>query len=196
MGEYATHNGESIKIGTCENMYYLRADQAHLVKKESGSVDPMDTTAGLRFRFPWPDEDKKEPGDFEPYSRSYPLDGLAAPKDVEHYTVQMRSDNGYLASIPCPESGKKIEGLTIHKNGFGAAVRLAYQKPMPDGKLWLVCQCHGCGALWRVPPEDSVEYIEAVRKRSSQDGDSPWQIALRMTEGYTHPGKWFKGFIN
>ena len=31
MGEYASYLGERIKIGTCENMYYLRADQRHLV---------------------------------------------------------------------------------------------------------------------------------------------------------------------
>ncbi|MBA3354975.1 MAG: hypothetical protein H0U18_03355 [Pyrinomonadaceae bacterium] len=29
MGEYATFKGLSVKIGTCENMYYLRADQAN-----------------------------------------------------------------------------------------------------------------------------------------------------------------------
>ena len=111
----------------------------------------MDPTEGLRFRFPWPDEDRTAPGDFEPYQRSYPIADVSPPKEVDHYTVQLTANNGYLASIPCPESGKKIEGLIIHKNGFGAAVRLAYQKPMPDGKLWLVCQCHGCGTSWRVP---------------------------------------------
>lgn len=28
MGEFAKYNGNEIKIGICENMYYLRADQA------------------------------------------------------------------------------------------------------------------------------------------------------------------------
>ncbi len=36
MGEYAIYRGERIKIGTCEDMYYLRPDQVHLVKRVSG----------------------------------------------------------------------------------------------------------------------------------------------------------------
>jgi hypothetical protein len=30
MAEYAFFMGERIKLGTCENLYYLRADQAKL----------------------------------------------------------------------------------------------------------------------------------------------------------------------
>jgi hypothetical protein len=55
MGEYATYNGENIKLGTCESMYYLRADQRHLI---SG----YRFDGGDRFRFPFPDEDDIEPG--------------------------------------------------------------------------------------------------------------------------------------
>ena len=59
MGEYAKHKGEEIKIGTCENMYYLRFDQRHKVKALPGNVDPNGADAyALRFRFPWPNEDK------------------------------------------------------------------------------------------------------------------------------------------
>lgn len=32
MGEYATYKGQEIKIGTCEDCYYLRADQRHLAQ--------------------------------------------------------------------------------------------------------------------------------------------------------------------
>lgn len=54
MGEYATFRGQSVKIGTCEDMYYLRADQAHLVKPTRGSCDPRaaDVQRAIRFRFP------------------------------------------------------------------------------------------------------------------------------------------------
>ena len=31
MGEYANYMGERVKIGTCEDMLYLRWDQRHLV---------------------------------------------------------------------------------------------------------------------------------------------------------------------
>ena len=65
MGEYAKFQGQSIKIGTCENMYYLRADQAAMVQPESGNVDPIRDRESLRFRFPFPDEDNVLPGEFE-----------------------------------------------------------------------------------------------------------------------------------
>jgi hypothetical protein len=58
MGEYARYNGSDIKIGTCEDMYYLRADQAHLVTAPvDGMLDPIKYAAQIRFRFPFPEED-------------------------------------------------------------------------------------------------------------------------------------------
>lgn len=54
MGEFAKFNGTEIKIGTCENMYYLRADQAPLVLPVPNSLDPVAQAASIRFRFPFP----------------------------------------------------------------------------------------------------------------------------------------------
>ncbi len=51
-------------------MYYLRADQAALVTPEHGSVDPVKDVTSIRSRFPFPDEDKNEPGNFDPFERS------------------------------------------------------------------------------------------------------------------------------
>ena len=42
MGEYAKYQGEEIKIGTCEDLYYLRADQAFKVEGIDNSLDPRD----------------------------------------------------------------------------------------------------------------------------------------------------------
>ncbi len=180
-------------MGTCEDMYYLRADQVHRVSPERGNVDPKDPGLGLRYRFPWPNEDLKDPGDFDDYKKSVALPDLAAPKDIEHNSVQFTASQGYLLSIPCPESKDRLEGITVHKNGFSGAVHLRAQKPV-DGKLWLICECGGCGTMWRVPPEEAEPYINAMRSKSEREGDFFWKVALRMTEGYTNPGKWFKGY--
>jgi hypothetical protein len=64
MGEYGTYLGNNIKIGTCEDMYYLRADQRHLVKAAA-----LHDLTDIRFRFPFPDEDHRQPGDFDDYDR-------------------------------------------------------------------------------------------------------------------------------
>lgn len=62
MSEMATRlsDGQSVKIGTCESMYYCRWDQRN-------EVDYPDMTTGLHWRLPLPDEDGIKPGDFEDY---------------------------------------------------------------------------------------------------------------------------------
>src|SRR5437016_4579142 len=62
MGEYAQYGGQDVKIGTCEDMYYLRYDQRWQVQALDGNVNPVLDVAHLRFRFPWPDEDTIPPG--------------------------------------------------------------------------------------------------------------------------------------
>lgn len=179
MGEHATYRGESVKIGTCESMYYLRFDQRHDVQHERGNVDPnSDDVYSLRFRFPWPGEDDIEPGSGKfhdnGYERAVAVYGIKAPEGVEHYNVQFVAHAGYLLSLPCPEGtaacpttadGKPV---TIHRNGFGGAVQLVQQKYLRDGRLVPVCRCGGCGSLWRVEDPADIEAL-AVAFRSEAD---------------------------
>ncbi len=177
MGEYAIYKGRRVKIGTCEDMYYLRADQAHLVRPDRGSVDPVRDREHIRFRFPWPDEDGIEPGAFEDHNRSLTVWGVKPPKGLYHHSVQFKADNGYLLSLPCPES--EIErAYVIHKNGYGGAVKLAQQRYVDD-QLVAVCECGGCGTKWRLATiEDAQPIIDALREQG-QAG-----IADRVEAGY------------
>lgn len=174
MGEYATRrsDGKSIKIGTCENMYYLRADQRHLVTPESGS------SFGIRFRFPWPDEDGTNPGEFDRYERSACLHGLKPPTTCEHYNVQFRADAGYLLSVPCPEVNEH-KGLA--RNGFVGAVRLTQLRLLDDGRLVPVLMC-ACGAKWRVETEaDILEIVTACRS----EADAALRLTRNPSNNYT-----------
>lgn len=208
MGEYATlrRNGENIKIGTCEDMYYLRHNQRNQVTAELGSVDPNNpaTASELRFRFPWPDEDALEAGDDGPghrYHRGVYVPGATVPAGgVEHYTVQFKADAGYLVSLPCPEGQPDaIPGLTIHRNGFSGAVHLVSQKPTPDGTtLRAIFRCGGCGVMWRAETwADAEPYVVALRaeadsrdRQGQHNGTGAadrcfWdQVADRLTDGY------------
>lgn len=201
MGEYATYNGQHIKIGTCESMYYLRADQAQKVTPEAGSVDPVRDAEHIRFRFPFPDEDTIRPGGFEEYGRTVHVPGLTAPAGADHYTVQFRADNGYLASLPCPESDTETS-YTVHRNGYGGAVGIAQQRVW-EGRLVLVAQCRGCGAAWRYPDAaDVLPVLESLadlaseeRREGNRYGSETraqwWDtIASRISEGYTSPPAW------
>lgn len=171
MGEYAKHQGDRIKIGTCEDMYYLRADQVHLVQHIEGNVDPS-TDDSIRFRFPWPDEDRVGPGQFDDPFRGYAVQ-VEPPRDVDHGPIQFRNDRGLLVSLPCP-CGPNTAPYTIHRNGFAGPTRIVQQRRM-HGLLMLVCECTSCGAKWRCETlEDAEQY--AVK--------CPAPIAERIRAGY------------
>lgn len=191
MGEYATYRGQRIKIGTCEDMLYLRWDQASLVTPERGSLNPTDpdTLKVIRFRFPWPDEDNVRPGEFEDFDRGYPLRGFTQPPDLDHGLVQFRADNGYLLSIPCPE-GPDAETLTfqqrigtqgykpvaarIHRNGYGGPAGLV-QQAWRNGRLVGIARCNGCNDIYRL--ED--KYVNAAVESLGAG-----KIADRLLAGY------------
>lgn len=66
MGEFAIHNGERIKIGVCEDMYYLRFEDRDKVQAEPNSFNVNDLAQlhGLRFRIPFIDENNVLPGQY------------------------------------------------------------------------------------------------------------------------------------
>lgn len=167
MGEYANFNGKQIKIGTCEDMHYLRYNQRRYVDHIEGNVDPSNDQEclSIRFRFPWPDEDDVQPGEFDNYNRSIAVD-IGMPSTVEHFNIQFCADAGYLVSLPCPESGKCP--VPFARNGFSGAVRLAQQKLLADGRLVPIMQCGGCGSKWRI--EDEAE-ITALADWCFQEGN-------------------------
>ena len=172
MGEFAQFGHERIKIGTCENMYYLRFSQRSMVSALPGNVNVNSEDAlQIRFRFPWPDEDDVQPGAFKDYDRSVVVPDMKAPAGVEHHTIQFSAaqQQGYLVSLPCPE-GPDIEptGLRVHRNGFAGPVRLVQQKLLADGRLVPVCKCSGCGSLWRL--EEDAE-IRALTDAFIEEGD-------------------------
>lgn len=186
MGEFASFNGQRIKIGTCENMYYLRADQASRVSPLSGNVDPA-TDDGIRF--PWPDEDSIEPGAFENYDRGFGLYGVTVPEGVDHHSVQFTAP-GYVVSLACPEAENgpaSDHGLNIGRNGHPGPVRIVQQRWF-EGRLVTVCACGGCGARYRLPTiADAQPVIDAVREAARVYPDRrDWltTIADRIAAGY------------
>lgn len=199
MGEYAAlASGERVKIGTCENMYYLRADQAHEVRRLHGNVDPVRDAEAIRFRFPWPDEDGIAPGNFDNPFRTLAVWGAAQPVEFDHGIVQFVAQAGYNVCLPCPE-GPSDHGLRIHRNGFRGAVHVSQQRWWQD-QLVTVCECGGCGAKYRLETWEMAEpVVVAIRseadreQRTAEQNDTPGNaeiakrlhlIADRITAGY------------
>ena len=178
MGEHATRltDGAEIKVGTCEDLYYLRADQAREVSYPN--------YAGMRFRFPFPDEDHVAPGDFHDHDRGYRLHNMVAPEGVEHYSVQLTNQSiGYVLSIPCPEAHAfnehgdrmhaNVDGLRVGRNGFSGGVSIKQQRPK-DGLLMLVLGC-SCDAAWRLETlDDCIEVLAALGEQDKYERHRQW----------------------
>jgi hypothetical protein len=218
MGEYAKYNGKNIKIGTCEQMYYLRADQVHLIAPERNSVNPQlkSHAEHIRFRFPFPNEDSIEPGAFEDYDRAMFVSGVEVPDGVDHGSLQFTrncpASGGIILSTPCPLSKEgKASGLKFRFNGYAGDVGIHSQR-LVDGQLKLVCKCGGCGALWRMDTLqdcqgvlDSLERAAAYRDHETRianarpgavqcksSGDYYREIARRIAAGYEGENYWTK----
>jgi hypothetical protein len=196
MGEYAKFKGHQIKIGTCEDLYYLRADQGHLVDAQRGNVNPRaaDDRRVIRFRFPWPDEDHVEPGAFEAYDRAVGVYGVQPPADLEHYAVQFTAQAGYVVSLPCPEGPGAAHGLTVHRNGFAGPVKIV-QQAYRNEHLALICACGGCGARYNLPTLAAAEPVIGACRAMAEDRPRDerraawWQaVADRIADGYRERG--------
>lgn len=211
MGEYAIRNsdGERIKIGTCESLTDLRADQAHLVTAEHRNANPL-RPDGFRFRFPFPNEDDRAPGDFTGGTNVGGLNVPGITVTTDHYSVQFLSNplnggprGGYNVSLPCPASPEaKDQPYKMHRNGGRAGVNITEQRPK-DGKLMLVAECAGCGAAFRMETiEDASDVLNALAQMAD-DQDDPnnrfgseqraryfREVARRIREGYENPPEW------
>lgn len=192
MGEYAMYQDREVKIGTCEDMYYLRFDQRHKVVPLAGNVDPVRDAESLRFRFPFPDEDDREPGKFEDFGRAVSVNcTLPCMRDnVAHYKVQFRSDeHGLNVCLPCPDGADAMPGITIHRNGYSGNVRIVQQRLVGD-KLVLICQCGSCGAAFRLPTLDEAQpVIDALRAKAERADEKPvsgfhYAMSHRIMAGY------------
>jgi hypothetical protein len=198
MAEYGTRidDGEQIKIGTCEDMLYLRPDQ---IDQVTAPILQPHILPKLRFRFPFPDEDTTRPGEFNDPDRDAGVYGILPPVGIEHARVQFASTYppGHNVTLPCPMSLEgKASGLTYQPSGFGAPVRIIQQRIFAG--VWvLVAKCGGCASAYRLETlEDAQPVIAACRQRAIHDSrggedtlrQAWWtKVAGRIEQGYRTP---------
>lgn len=191
MGEYGSYLGTTIKIGTCENMYYLRADQRDLVQAPT-----LANLTHIRFRFPFPDEDHRPPGDFDDFDRGLAVWGYEVPAGIDHYRVQFTARAGVLVSLPCPYSDEAKAGdITYQYNGFRGPARIVQQRAWAG--VWAtVMDCGPCGARYRLPDLDAAQpLLQSIQRHAAtaeRDRDrslaAMWRtIADRVERGYHTP---------
>jgi len=169
MGEYAVYNGERIKIGTCESMYYIRYEDRNKVKPEPHSLNP-NNQLDLFWRLPWMDEDQLGPGGYEYPCPGLRLIGFEDPGTLDNPgNFQLKHENGLLLNVACyhgqqlPEGSKDIKP---HWNGKDPYVfELIYVKNTKEGVLPIV-HCKYCSQMWRYTWEEVTPFIkDEVMKR-------------------------------
>lgn len=182
MGEYAIRksDGQEIKIGTCESMFYLRYEDRNKVSKKANSLDANKET-GLFWRLPFPDEDNVLPGDYEEYNRGERLYKMV--KDhmgVDHCeefsdketiedpgTIQLTHKCGMLVNLPCyhgeklPTTSNEIQPFW---NGRSWFYELSSIKNTEDGKIHPIVHCRHCDHAWRYTWEEILPYLHGEMK--------------------------------
>lgn len=163
MGEYIQCGKDEIKIGTCEDLYYVRyatlarLAQLNSVRQAPGNCTPKEyLTAGndaFRFRFPWPDEDGE---------RFY--NGIDSDR-----TLTLDINMSVIGECNCNKPHDQFS--------------LRMQKPL-DGQLWAVIVLP-CGYMCRIDANDAWKIGDYVLNRTT---DKFTRLCMhRMQAGYVNP---------
>lgn len=174
MGEYARRkiDGQEVKIGTCNRMYYCRYDQKN-------EIDYPYNSDNLIWRIPNPDEDGTLPGD---YNYSLLRDDVIVPwklkldssklkrEDVailkETGTIQLSDKRmGLLVNIRCPHGlPLKQEAnaqCSLGYNGHQNTLHLCGLKNT-QRELTVVFSCASCGSIWSASFNELEPLIESI----------------------------------
>ena len=178
MGEYVKYKKECVKIGTCEDLYYVSyqkyVSMLPFLKQEEHNLPPerySEDNSGFRFRFPFPDEDNAEFVSHTDYNRGY-IFGVTKELalEVEHHEMSVKAgcENSYNINItiPCPASGK----LNLNHSPINNIPMLVKQQKLIEGKLWTVLECGYCEAKFRIDLQDAEKFCafiesEEIKKR-------------------------------
>ena len=133
MGEYAIRKSdrESIKIGTCEDMYYLRyEDQDKVIPDECSDF-------GYRWRIPFPDEDHILPGDYDSGFRQVDLDtavfcGDNGEDEIGHYIPPEDYKGFDLYRLDCLRTAEGLVNPVVCAYETGKRDRWSYTERFRD----------------------------------------------------------------
>ena len=144
MGEYAIRkrDGEEVKIGTCEDMYYIRYEDRFKVEPASNSLD-CGKELNLFWRLPYPSEDHMNIGEYPDANKMSTL-----MKEGIHY-----NDADIITDECDHKDSIKLQALKNHDTGEGVV------KVMP------VIGCGKCGNIWRSDWPDIRDFVHGELQR-------------------------------
>lgn len=210
MGEYIKLDGELYKLGTCEDLYYVRFEQlAQWVCSGRAAYTPgNDQPANYlgngdqspyRFRFPFPDEDGREPLDTgSGFNFGRGLLVKVAPElaqigceELATFAACRRSyenpghDSPRFQTI-CPNAEQQDTLRAQWHKDLAGWLEIRQQRPF-GGALWVVVGCPFCGHLSRLMPSEGEKFADQVAKQDNRQNRLPvdWaEVAQRIRAGY------------
>lgn len=196
MGDFAYRrsSGERVKIGTRGALTDLRFDQRDQIMHSEIDVYDLTTLQTVWFRFPWPDEDAKEPGDCDNCDRKMGLSCFVQPP-ITHGAKQFSAHGGYLVMLPCPEDTSIERDYKIMHNGYSGPAELIGQA-WRGGRLVGVARCNGCDHIYMlderyaetaatiISARGERDLLEAQRHNNEGGGHWYFTVADRLLAGY------------
>lgn len=197
MGEYVKLAGESVKIGTCEDLYYCTIPQFKRrlpnMKKEDGSAEPKEylTDGVSRFRFPFPDEDKVAIGNHENFERGWHVRLNRADEDVSRLFPK---GEDWWEEVRERVSSKHQKHLTVvarcenpNKDSAFIDIEIAQQKVLKNGHHAVIYRDPYTGNKARIEdPEEAITLARAILRTTSKTDPDPFTVEMvrRIAEGY------------
>ena len=182
MGEHAmrTSDGQRVKIGTCELMYYLRYEDRNKVETPAQYDNCF-------WRLPFPDEDDVQIGEYQPFYRGLRLFKTELNHRQEEVYVEFKDPStaddsgvlqirhpeaGLLVSVRCyhgnklPESTKEVR---FGWNGKAQHLELAFVKnhkvELEPEVVLPVVRCRFCRHMWRYSWDEILPYVSDSKLR-------------------------------
>ncbi len=207
MGEYVKYQGQEIKLGTCEDLYYARLGQLEaavavgVLEGLDGNLNPteyLDPKNGWRYRFPFPEEDDIDMGDFKDYNK-----GLVIQLQPEDYGIiegmehndtwhSCHVNHAYNVNVahPCPQS-PDFSKVAKHSPIDWRIVEITQQKQI-NGEVWTIIDCPYCIGKARIDKEDALKLVHSIEVgyincRDATDSNKEYyqKVIDRIMAGYT-----------
>lgn len=196
VGEYIRVRGQSVKLGTCEDLFYVRyltlrgLVESGLAEEDAPANLPpheyLDPAGGWRYRFPHPSEDGHTWHHDDGYDYGY--DVLAPPAVVRlfdhhhaHATIQAKGKERAWQrigiTVPCPQA-------ELTDSAYGE-LQIMAQKQV-EGRLWVIVRCPYCNAMARLPRDEAQALADYNAQGASADPETE-ETLRRMMEGYEAP---------
>ena len=187
MGEYIRFGGDTIKLGTCQDLFYTSFDAVRRMvaggaAQVPGNHEPaqyLNERSQWRYRFPWPDEPNGIGANYERVM------AVEAPGLIE--ALKADWDHGNTRWYLQPASGAPGVSLSADCPQVDAPTWVeVYLQKQVEGRLWLIVRCPYCHALARLPEAEARMLTAHIRAVAAGDAFK-LAVADRIEAGYAAP---------